>query len=62
MSRHYLAKTADESIFVHRENYEKLGRDLIEDKHPDIIVFQTAERFIDYYDEAMVRYVGIIGE
>lgn len=58
----YLSKAADESIFVHRENYEKLGRDLITEKQPDIIVFQTAERFIDYYDEAMVKYAGIIGE
>lgn len=56
----YVSKGADRSIFIHRENYEALGRDIIADEKPDIIVLQTAERFIGGYGDVMDRYAGII--
>lgn len=56
----FVSKGADRSIFIHRDNYEALGRNLIAEEKPDIIVFQTAERFIDYYDDAMLKFAEII--
>ena len=60
--KQYVSKNADKSIFIHRDNYESFGRDLIAEEKPDIIVFQIAERFIDQYDDAMLRFAGIIEE
>ena len=49
----YIAVNFDSSIFVHRDNYGSFEYDLIDKEKPDVIVFQTAERFISYFDDAM---------
>lgn len=49
----YIAANFDASIFVHRDNYGSFEYDLIDKEKPDVIVFQTAERFISYFDDAM---------
>lgn len=52
----FIAANFSTAMFVHRDNYGALERDLFEEEHPDIVVFQTAERFVEYLDESMLRY------
>ncbi len=52
----YLSKTADRSIFVHRDNYSLVGRHIVLEEQPDVIVFQMAERFLDAYPAYMQLY------
>ncbi len=49
----FIAKNYRTSIFVHRDNYASLDRDLLMDDKPDIVVLQTAERFIGSYGNVM---------
>ncbi len=52
----FLAKNYRESLFVHRDNYTALERDLLAEEKPSIIVMQTAERFIGSYADVMNQY------
>ncbi len=45
-------------MFVHRDNYGLLDKDLIREEQPDIVVFQTAERFLNALDEYMDMYAA----
>lgn len=58
----YLSKDFGTTMFVHRSNYELLDRDLMDTEKPDIVVFQTAERFIDSYGYFMEMYAERVGE
>ncbi len=54
----YLASNFEISMFVHRDNYGLLDKDLIREEQPDIVVFQTAERFLNALDEYMDMYAA----
>ena len=47
----YAAKNYRTNLFVHRDNYSLLDRDLFATEKPDIVVLQTAERFIGSYGD-----------
>lgn len=52
----FIAANYEFSIFVHRDNYGSFEEDLITKEKPDVVVFQTAERFITYFDDAMLWF------
>ncbi len=55
----YLTLKFSKTMFVHRDNYTSLEKDLILEEAPDVVVFQTAERFLTYFDDQMLRYAGM---
>lgn len=55
----YLSTDFAKTMFVHRDNYTSLERDLILDEKPDVVVFQTAERFLTYFADSMRRYAAM---
>jgi hypothetical protein len=58
----YLSTDFTKTIFVHRDNYKSLEEDLILEELPDIVVFQTAERFLADFDDYMRRYGTMYSE
>ncbi|MCM1188851.1 MAG: hypothetical protein NC541_06105 [bacterium] len=58
----YLSKNFKKAMFVHRDNYTSLERDLIVEESPDIVVMQIAERFLTYFDDSMLRYARMYSQ
>lgn len=54
----YLASNFKTVLFVHRDNYGLLDKNLIEEEQPNILVFQSAERFVDAFDDYMNMYAS----
>ena len=52
----FVSANYEKAVYIHRDNFSQFEENKIETEDPDIIVFQTAERFIGYFDEFMWKF------
>lgn len=57
--RLFITPSFSKSIYVHRDNYSLAEKNMFVSENPDIVVIQTAERFIDSYDDYLRLYTAV---
>lgn len=55
----FISANYSKAVYVHRSNYRNFEEDLIMREEPDIIVFQCAERFVEYFDGVMEGFIEL---